>query len=153
MWRIFAIVLLGALVTESITVAQDRSADAHVAKLMPGNCETNSADLDDLRNEALEGAGKDGVIIAIARLGNRETSRIQNRRRLLAVKNHLVKYGVPVQKIITAEGERVNGYGRVELYVAGKLRNILLAHPNKALCVECCNPKYSDFYPYRRGKR
>lgn len=153
MLRRSAVLVLWMLVTVSASVAQDSPTDTRVAKSVPGNCETNSAELDDLRNEALEGTAKDGVIIAIARLGNRETSRVHNRRRLLAVKGYLIKYGVPAQRIVMAEGERVDGYGRVELYAAGKLRNVLLTNPNKALCVECCDPDDADFYPYRRNKR
>lgn len=151
MLRRLAVVAMWVPMIVTISVAQDRPADTSVAKSVPGNCEANSADLDDLRNAALEGTGTDGVIIAIARLGNRETLRVHNRRRLQAIKNYLTRHGVPAQRIITAEGERISGYGRVELYLVGKLRTILLANPNKALCVECCNPSDADFYPYRRN--
>jgi hypothetical protein len=153
MLRRSTILMLWALATVGVSMAQDAPADTRVVKSVPGNCETNSAELDDVRNEAIEATAKGGVIIAIARLGNRETSRVHTSRRLLAVKGYLVKYGVPTRRIVTAEGERVDGYGRVELYVAGKLRNVLLANPNKALCVECCNTDDADFYPYQKNKR
>lgn len=150
--RLFVLVLV-MLVAESISFAQDRSADTQLVQTTPGGCELNAAALDSVRNEALEEVRSAGVVIVIARLGNGETSRVHNRRRLLAVKNYLSKHGLPAQKIVTAEGERVNGYGRAELYVAGKLRTVLLANPNKALCVECCNPDDADFYPYQSGKK
>jgi len=153
MLRRLAVLVLWMLVAASLGFAQDRAADTRLAQTKPGNCEMNAALLDSVRNEALEEGNRDGAVILIARLGNGETSRVHNRLRLLIAKNYLSKYSLPVQRIVAAEGERVNGYGRVELYVAGKLRVVLLANRNKPMCVECCDPDDADFYPYRRNKR
>ncbi|MCA1604445.1 MAG: hypothetical protein LC775_02960 [Acidobacteria bacterium] len=152
MLRSLALLVLWVMAA-SMSVAQGRAADNSLAQTTPGNCEMNAALLDSVRQEALEEAIKDGAVIVIARLGNGETSRAHNRRRLLIAKNYLSKYGLPAQKVITAEGQRVSGYGRVELYVAGKLRVVLLANRNKPMCVECCDPDDADFYPYRRKRR
>lgn len=153
MLRRLLVLGLVMLVAESIGYAQDRSTAMRLVQTTPGGCELNAAALDSVRNEALEEVRGNGVVIVIARLGNSETSRVHNRRRLLAVKNYLSKYGLTSQRVITAEGERMSGYGRVELYVDGKLRTALLANRNRALCVECCDTNGVEFYPYRRGRR
>lgn len=67
-----------------------------------GNCETNSATLDHIRNQALENKGKD--VIAIARLGKGEMSRELNRRRLYTVKTYLAERGISLKTIVQAEG-------------------------------------------------
>ncbi len=153
MLRRLAVLVLWTLVGASFSFGQDRATDTSLAQGRPGNCEMNAALLDSVRNEALEKANRDGTVILIARLGNGESSRVHNRRRLLIAKNYLSKYGLPAQRIVAAEGERVDGYGRIELYVAGKLRTVLLANRNKPMCVECCDPDDADFYPYRSGKK
>lgn len=145
-------VALGLLAAATASVGQERPADNSV-QVRPGNCEMNAALLDSVRNDALQEENKDGTVILIARLGNGETLRVHNRRRLLITKDYLSKHGLPAQRIVAAEGERVDGYGRVELYVAGKLQNILLSYRNKPMCVECCNPSDADFYPYRRSRK
>ena len=153
MMRRLTVLVLWILVAASIAIAQDRSEDTRLVQTTPGNCEVNAAALDSVRSETLDEANRGGVIIVIARLGTRETSNTQNRRRLHIVKNYLTKYGLGGEKIVAAEGERVGGYGRVEFYVAGKLRVMLLANRNKPICVECCDPNASDFSPSRRNRR
>lgn len=153
MFKSVAVVVLWMLVALSANFAQGRSADTRFGQATPGNCEVNAAELDSVRNEALGDTNKDSIVIVIARLGNGETTRVHNHRRLLALKNYLSKYDLPTQRVVTAEGERADGYGRVELYVAGKLRGVLLADRNKPLCVECCDPDDADFYPYRNSKK
>jgi hypothetical protein len=112
----------------------------------PIGCENNSAQLGRTA-EALGKAGSDGVIIAVARLGTGEVSRELNRRRLCNVNFFLQHYsGVPEKRVVIAEGEKVKGYGRVDLYVGGALVETLLADKGKDLCVTCCGD-YSDFYP------
>lgn len=148
-----AMLALSLLLMASVSLAQDQSADARFIQTAPGNCEINSALLDSMRNKALEAAVGSSVVIVIARLGNGETSRIHNRRRLLAVKDYFGKYGLPSQKIVTAEGERVSGYGRIELYLMGQLRAAILANPNKAICVECCDPDSADIRTDRRSQK
>lgn len=118
----------------------------------PGNCETNSLILDNMRYEATKGSGKDSFIIIIARLGNGESSRELNRRRLYNLGMYWKEYNLPAEKLILAEGERINGYGRVELYVGGKLFDVLLVNRDKDLCVACCGDD-EKYYPLRDKKR
>lgn len=147
--RLFTLMLV-IVAAESISVPQDRSSSEPFVQTAPGDCEVNAAALDSVRSEALKEVREDTVVIVIARLGDGETSRTHIRRRLVAVKNYLRKYGLPAQRIVAADGERISGYGRVELYVAGKLRVVVLAHRNKSLCVECCDPDDADFYLLKR---
>ena len=67
-------------------------------------------------------AGEEKSIIMIARLGDDEVSRRIILRRLSALSDYFVNTrGIAVGNAITAEGERVRGLGRVEVYVGGKL--------------------------------
>jgi hypothetical protein len=152
MMRRLAVLVLWMLAAASLGITQDRPEDARSVQTVPGNCEMNAAALDSVRSEALEETNKGGVVIVIARLGTRETSGMQNRRRLQIVKTYLSKYGLGARRIVAAEGERVDGYGRVEFYVAGKLRVVLLANRNKPICVECCNADDTDPYRDKRNR-
>lgn len=117
------------------------------------NCEGNMARLDSVRSEALKSDGKDTAVIVIARLGKGEVARVHNRSRLSAAKKYLVQFGLPVNRLVLAEGEKAESFGRVELYVAGKLQDALLVNRNKGLCVECCNPSPEDFINNRTPKK
>ena len=121
-------------------------------KTAPENCEQNSASLDNMRYVAQEGSDRNSLVIAIARLGNGETSRELNRRRLHYLRVHWGDYGLPAGRLILAEGERVNGYGRVEIYVSGKLFDVFLMERGRDFCVDCCGPD-DRLYPDRVKKR
>jgi hypothetical protein len=67
-------------------------------------------------------AKKDETIFIIPRLGTGESSRSLSRRRLYAPRHYLMgTRGIPENRIIIAEGERVKGLGHVEVYLGGKL--------------------------------
>ncbi len=103
----------------------------------PTNCESNAITLDTVHQMA----GEDGLIIAIAHLGSGEQRRGPNRRRLNSVVVHLTARGLKRsrQTVVAGEGERVKGYGRVDLYVAGKLVAVLAAERNRNLPVDSCD--------------
>jgi hypothetical protein len=94
-----------------------------VGQSRPNNCEDAQLYLD---MSAVE-AGKVGgdPIIAIARLGDGERSLGLNWRRLGFARDYLINRR-GWDNIVAASGERVKGYGRVELYVGGKLLYVLL---------------------------
>jgi hypothetical protein len=70
-------------------------------------------------------AGTDKTIILIARLGTGERSRNLTRLRLRIAGGYLMENrGVPKDRVITAEGERVRGLGHVEVYVGGRLHTL-----------------------------
>jgi len=80
------------------------------------NNETTKAELDLLA----EKAGKDKLIILIARLGRREFSRRLSQQRLRTVRDYLrFTRAMSADRLITAEGERVGDFGRVEAYWTG----------------------------------
>jgi hypothetical protein len=91
---------------------------------MTGNCEEAKALLDLLRNDV----GDEGVIILIARLGDGEASRKINGRRLYSVWSYLHHAGqFPSDRLVKAEGEKVVGPSRIEIYAKGRLMLSLTA--------------------------
>jgi hypothetical protein len=135
--------------------AQNGSASIGAQSSQPilTSCEENIA----LLSGSHQVAGKDGLIIAIARLGNGEHRRELNRRRLHNVLVYLTEFDwqrAP-KTVIKAEGERVRGFGRVELYVGGKLLAVLGVKRNGDLLVGSCEPDNirpvkaeRNLYPY-----
>ena len=118
----------------------------------PGRCETNAVIFDHMRSVISEGLGRDSLVIAVARLGDGETSRELNRRRLYNLRVRWKAFGLPANRLIVAEGERVNGYGRVELYVSGKLYDTFVVRRNGDLCLACCGED-EEYYPFRGMRR
>ncbi len=92
----------------------------------PANCEFNISVLTGAHQKA-----GDNLVIMIARLGAGETLRNLNTRRLHNARTFLTEFGQRApQTIVTAEGDGVDGYGRVEVYVDGKLFHVLMIRPN-----------------------
>lgn len=86
------------------------------------SCEDNASIFDNL---LVVSQMQSATIIIIARLGDGETSRKYNEQRLAAVKIGIVlndRY--PAEKIITAQGDRVRGKARVEVYINGQLSDV-----------------------------
>lgn len=111
-------------------------------EIEPTNCEHHILILE----SAHHAAGKDGLVILIARLGNGENRQDLNRRRLHNARVYLTEYlklRAP-EPIVTAEGEQVKGYGRIELYVGGKLHYVLALKRNADLIVGSCEPEELD---------
>jgi len=116
----------------------------------PLNCEMNLQNLEYARDLARR--EMNGFLIIVARLGNGERRRELNYRRLHNVRLQLTLIGVPSDKIVVAEGERVSGLGRVEFYVRGEFIGALPVRRAGDICVGCCGPD-ENFYPYRRANR
>ena len=137
-----------------LLVAYPVIAQVSVSRTSPNNCEDNLFTL----NAAHVAAGEKDLLIIIARLGNGEINRSLNHRRLHNVRAYLTEFGWKrnPQTIILAEGERVNGYGRIEIYIKGILFDVLVIQTNGDLLVGSCEPdnirpKKAEeiFYPYR----
>jgi hypothetical protein len=149
---VFAVTLLhvGFGVSASYGKVALRGAPHSQIEAQPTNCEFNISIL----TGAHWAAGDDGLIIMIARLGARDRKRDLNRRRLHNAQTFLTEFGQRApQTIITAEGERVPSYGRVELYVGGKLFHVLLINPNDDLAVGSCSFEGNDPCTYKREKK
>jgi hypothetical protein len=82
----------------------------------PINCEYYQAQLDIAIIEWRK--LKESKMIFIARLGDGEKDRKLNRMRMSYIEDYLNKKDV---QYVFAEGERVKGFGRMELYVGGRL--------------------------------
>ena len=107
-------------------------------------------------------AADDSIIIAIAHLGTGERNKDLNQRRLHNVRAYLAGYGWkrPAATVVTAEGERVDGYGRIDIYVRGGHWASLAVRRNRDLIVGSCEPDHmrsrdenKTFYPFRDRKR
>lgn len=82
--------------------------------------------------------GRDKSFIIITRLGTGERSRKLVQARLYGPSNYLVaSLGLPKSRVITAEGERVRGPGRVEVYVGGKFLLLFEMERNKHFVSDC----------------
>ena len=150
--NILAVVML-FLSLVPVDLARQSTPSSSSYKLEPTSCETNAVMLDGVPQKRFQGGTESDVLIAIARLGEREYSRELNRRRLFNVKYYLEKHrGLTPKRIVVAEGERVKGYGRVELYVGGVLFEVLIPERGKDLCVSCCE-SFEDFYPERTRRK
>jgi hypothetical protein len=150
----FAVTASLLLVGFCITDAQDKIDSGTIpssqVETKPTNCEFNISVL----TGAHRMAGDAGLVIMIGRLGKGETKRDLNRRRLHNARTYLTEFGQrSPQTIVTAEGERVDGHGRVELYVGGKLFHVLMTNPNDDLAVGDCSFEGDDPCTYKREKK
>lgn len=114
----------------------------------PLSCEDNQAHMENVTTLMSEQPSTNGVVILIARLGKGEERRELNYRRAFNVsERYKAVLGVPAEKIIVAEGERVNGFGRVEIYWNGEMIGALPVKKNSDICVECCGDDTNHYYP------
>ncbi len=116
------------------------------------NCESNISWIDYVHSEA----GESGLVIAIARLGDGEQPHRFNQRRLHNLRLYLEKVrGRAPKTLIVAEGERVQGRGRVDFYVGGKLMGTLSVRRGEDLYAGSCDGTGELdhlFYDSRRRK-
>ena len=112
------------------------------------NCEIYSQAVDIMLTEYWELIGKSDFLVLIARLGRGETNRKLNLRRLHNVRARIEFRYIDPKKFVIAEGEKVSGLGRVEVYAGGKLIEVFPVNRNRDICVECCG--FDDqYYPDR----
>ncbi len=138
-----------------LVIAQDRKSSSipYGFSDKPRDCEINIIRMESLEKLAAAESNRDSVVIAVARLGDGEYAQELNRRRLQNVMTVLTdNLGMKKERVVIASGERVNGYGRVEVYVGGQLGDALLVNRGKDLCVNCCDID-KRYYPYRRDKK
>ena len=126
--------------------AQQRVMDT-TDDITPITSEFNILRLEDVARIATAELAEGRKTIIIARLGNGECSRELNQRRLYNVQTFLSRYKtISAENIVVAEGEKARGYGRVEIYVGGKLLTTLTVLKNEDLMVDCCEGD-TNFYP------
>lgn len=98
----------------------------------PMECEGAASRLDFavIDTKKIEG----GYLIIIARLGDGEQSTL-NQARLAGVEEYILRRGSDL-KYVLAQGARVKGLGRVEVYVGGRLKEIMPFKKNaKGYCI------------------
>jgi hypothetical protein len=153
---IASLLLIGSAEIAAQQQVDSRKAQVLAAQTTPSNCEENISIL----GVATQAVDKDGLLIVIARLGDGERNRELNHRRLHNARTYLSEYvrARASETIIIAEGERVAGYGRIELYVGGKLFRVLRLPPNADLLVGSCyyeidlpadKERQKNLYPWR----
>jgi hypothetical protein len=99
----------------------------------PMECEGAATRLDFavVNTRKIEGA----YLILIARLGTGETSRSLNQARLSGAEEYVLRRGSDL-KYVLAQGSRVKGLGRLEIYVGGQLAEIMPLRKNaKGYCI------------------
>ena len=137
-----SLVILGLMLSQSTAVAAQQKLGTATLK-SDGQFETTYCGH---TISVLDGLGQktraDELIIVIARLGDGERGQNLNHRRSHNVRAYLTQlYKHHPETIIVAEGERAKGFGRVELYVGGKLFDFLKLRRNSDLFVGTC---YAD---------
>jgi hypothetical protein len=142
------LILALCLATASYVVAQTTEP----ISVTGNNCEANKATFAFVATTAeAEETGK--LVMLIARLGNGETSRRFNNRRLHNARTYLSHtHGISEKRIVIAEGERVPGHGRVEVYIDGKLIVVFNLERNQDLVlggVGDCDGRSRLYYPTR----
>ena len=142
------------LVSSCIAYAQEQTTRGTIpssqVETKPTNCEFNVSVLTGGHRQA----GENGLVIMIARLGTGETRRELNSRRLHNARTFLVEFGQRApQTIVTGEGDRIAGFGRVELYVGGKLFHVLMIRANDDLAIGACSFEGRDPCTDEREKK
>ena len=145
-----SLLLAGSCIADAQEKATPGTVPSSQVETKPTNCEFNVSVL----TGAHRTAGDTGLVIMIARLGTGETRQELNRRRLHNARTFLAEFGQRVpQTIVVAEGDRVDGYGRVELYVDGKLFHVLMIRRDDDLAVGGCSFEGRDPCTDEREKK
>jgi hypothetical protein len=136
---IFSFLSCSAVVAQQPPLEPVKLSDFANAK--PGRCEYRTAILDGIHQKT----PAEGMIMVIARLGNRETRPNLSWRRLHNVRVYWTEYLYKEHRrkpetIILAEGERVSGLGHLEFYVGGKLVEVMKVARNADLSIGSCYP-------------
>jgi hypothetical protein len=129
-----------------------RAQDSEVAKpivVAGNNCESNKVTWDLI---AIESNKNQSTIIMIARLGDEEHSRKYNHRRLHNIFTYLRDREIPNDRLVRAEGERVSGLGRVDVYLNGRLFAVFPVPRNADLAGGSCENLSPMYYPMPRKR-
>jgi hypothetical protein len=130
-----------------IVVAQEKPDSAK-----PTSCEINILYID----EALAQIElSESSLIIIAHLGDGEESRSWNQRRLSNIQSYIKKFRNSKARIIFAQGEKVKGFGQVNIYVKGQLFRTLIVRRNQDIPVGTCTEDKQNciFYPWRSNPK
>lgn len=94
-------------------------------------------------------AGQSGErLFVIVHLGTGETSRRLSLARLYNTRAYVSGKSFDQSTTVFAEGERVDGEARIEFYLGGRLRLVVLAKRNKMPKLTCCE----EYFPPAQTK-
>ena len=106
--------------------------------------------LNALKNEA--NTGQDGpALIVILRHGAGEKSLKLHKERLQNLEQYFRDRGsrLEAKQVLVAVGPAVEGNGRIEYYIFGRLNETIYFRRNGFICHECCGPD-DRYYPHRK---
>ena len=130
--------------------AQSVAIEPNIVQGDTNACELNSAMFDALAYILRDDNNE--RLFVVARLGRGETSRELNRRRLHNVRRYFRDaWNAVAGGLVFAEGDRVEGEGRVEFYLGSDLMLVSLVRRGGDICVDCCD--FPDPRYYGAGRR
>jgi hypothetical protein len=119
------------------------------------SCDDGVARQDFIVSEALEKLKDDTFLFVILRQSINESSENLAERRLFNIQRYFFKERgsrLPGKKVVIAIGQPVEGLGRVEYYIDGRLFEFLFYPRNGFICHSCCGPDDS-YYPDKGRKK
>jgi hypothetical protein len=141
------LILIVTLTCCLTAAGQTPSSETRVVKGDANACELNSAYLDYMVRDQRANSER---IFVISRLGRGESKRSLSRGRLQYARFYLLESGrTQKEKVIFAEGDRVDGEGRVEFYLGSRLYLVSLAERGRNVCLTCCE----DYVPPRKSRK
>lgn len=144
MQHVLPIVLLSvASCASSVTLAQNPSPEAEVIPANARRCQRNTVNIASLKQIARL---KNEKVFVIVHLGSGEVSQRLNRRRLRDIAAEFDQVS-PMDRnsLILAEGERVKGRPRADVYLGSKLHFVSYMPKNGDFCSLCCDRR-REFY-------
>ncbi len=144
------------LISCSVSVAsgQNSSAEAEIIPADAARCQRNTINVANLKQIARI---KNQKVFVIAHLGSKETSLNISRRRLKDIGAEFDQVS-PMSRanLILAEGERVKGQGRVDVYLGSEVYFVSYVPVNGTFCSLCCDTKrefYTNVLNHERGRK
>jgi hypothetical protein len=119
--------------------AQPAAGDPYIVP-SDSSGEIASREIDSMAAESRQSGER---LFVIVRLGAGEKSRRLNLGRLYNTRTYLSAKSFDQSAIVFAEGERINGEGRIEFYLGSRLRLVVLAKRNRMPNLTCCE----DYFP------
>ena len=139
MKKILPLIFITTLLS-AFCFSQTTKDEAIIIKADTSSCELNSLYFDTISSIVSKNGER---IFAIFRAGKDETENA-NESRLIYVKTFLEQVKWKGLDVIYARGEKIDGEGRVEFYVGGKLFLVILAQKNKTPCLTCCGGRFAS---------
>jgi hypothetical protein len=126
-----SLLIISTISSASVILGQ-QSANVGEVEITPANEEGYRRNGINIANLSAQLNTTNQRAFIIAHLGTGERSRLLNHRRLACIRSMLINSSP--DKFTLAEGERVNGLGRIEVYLGSELMNVALLARNVVPC-------------------